>query len=435
MRKPPYNDGNSPMTTLIVTLSPPGMPHNELAYALANNAQALSNHGSAPLALLPRADETVLLLPSDSVSWHRVSLPKLSRSLSAPKLRSVLEGAIEEHLLDDATAVHIASYRAAGSADSAMSWLAVCDKSWLLAHLRSLQNAGHRISRIVPGAFPLDLQQPNANQTVTNGQARAHVSGTPEAAIVTLADNTGVVSVPLHHARTVWPALHTDTLITAEPAVAAAAENIFNTKVTMVQTAQYALQAAQEARSYGVDLAQGELAVKGRGRWLQQASTLLRDLVAAPAWRAARIGLALMLLVNIVGLNAWAWKERSALQTKRLQTSQLLTQTFPNVKAVVDAPLQMQREVAALRQASGAIGSRDMESMYARYSTIVTTGSAPTAIEFVAGELTLKGSGLDASQLSAHQAKLRSAGLLAVRSEDGRIVVTEAAIQRAGVVQ
>ncbi|MGA8515599.1 MAG: type II secretion system protein GspL, partial [Burkholderiaceae bacterium] len=181
------------MTTLIVTLSPPGTSHNELAYAMANNAQALSNHGSAPLALLPRADDTVLLLPSASVSWHRVSLPRLSRSLSAPKLRSVLEGAIEEHLLDDAAAVHIASYRASGSADGTVSWLAVCDKAWLLAHLRSLQMAGHRISRIVPSAFPLDVQLPNASQTASSGQARAHVSGAPEAAIVTLADNTGVV--------------------------------------------------------------------------------------------------------------------------------------------------------------------------------------------------------------------------------------------------
>ncbi len=423
------------MTTLIVTLPSPGTAHSELAYAVANNAQALSNHGSAPLALLPRADETVLLLPSDSVSWHRVSLPKLSRSLSAPKLRSVLEGAIEEHLLDDASAVHIASYRASGNADGTMSWLAVCDKSWLLEHLRSLQNAGHRISRIVPSAFPLNVQQPNAHQTASSGQVRAHVSGIPEAANVSVADDTGVVSVPLHHARTVWPALHTDTLITAEPAVAAAAENIFNTKVTMVQTAQYALLAAQEARNHGVDLAQGELAVKGSGRWLQQASTLLRELVSAPVWRAARMGLALMLLVNIVGLNAWAWKERSALQVKQLQKNQLLTQTFPNVKVVVDAPLQMQRELVALRQSSGAAGSRDLESMYALYSSIVATGSSPTAIEFAAGELTLKGSGLDASQLTTHQARLRSAGLSAVRSDDGRIVVTEVAAQRAGVLQ
>jgi general secretion pathway protein L len=423
------------MTTLIVTLSPVGTSNNELAYAVANNAQALSNHGSAPLALLPRADETVLLLPSASVSWHRVSLPKLARSMSAPKMRSVLEGAIEEHLLDDSPAVHIASYRASGSPDSSMSWLAVCDKVWLLAHLRSLQGAGHRISRIVPSAFPLDMQQPNAKLGAANGAARAHVSGTPEAASVTLADASGVVTVPLQHARTVWPTLAADTFITAEPAVAAAAESLFNTKVTMVQTAQYALQAAQDARSYGVDLAQGELAVKGRGRWLQQASTLLRDLVAAPAWAAARIGLALLLLVNSVGLNAWAWKERSTLQAKQLQTTQMLTQTFPNVKVVVDAPLQMQRELAALRQASGGIGSRDFESLYARYSAIVSPSTTPTAIEFAGGELTLKGAGIDASQLAAHQAKLRSAGLSALRSEDGRIIVTEAAAQRAGAVQ
>jgi general secretion pathway protein L len=359
------------MTTLIVTLSPPGAAAQELSYALVNNAQALSSHGSAPLALLPRADDTVLLLPSASVAWHRASLPKLSRSLSAQKLRAVLEGAIEEQLLDDASAVHIATYKASTGAESALTWLAVCDKAWLLQHLRSLQAAGQRISCIVPSAFPLDLIPASAKPSAAPGAARAHVSGTPEATSVTLADTTGVVTVPLHHARAIWPALAADTLISAEPAVAAAAESLFNTKVNMVQTAQYALQAATEARSYGVDLAQGELAVRGSGRWLQQASTVLRDLVAAPAWRAARYGLALLLLVQVVGLNAWAWKERSSLQAKKQQATQLLTQTFPNVKVVVDAPLQMQREVAALRLASGAIGNRDFESLYARFSALV----------------------------------------------------------------
>jgi general secretion pathway protein L len=419
------------MTTLIVTLSPPGAATQELAYALVNNAQSLSSHGAAPLALLPRADETVLLLPSASVAWHRASLPKLSRSLSAQKLRAVLEGAIEEHLLDDASAVHIASYKTSAGAESALSWLAVCDKAWLLQHLRSLQGAGHRISRIVPSAFPLDLMPATAKPGSAPSAARAHVSGTPETASVTLADTTGVVTVPLQHARAVWPALTTDTVISAEPAVAAAAESLFNSKITMVQTAQYALQAATDARSFGIDLAQGELAVKGSGRWLQQASTLLRDLVAAPAWRAARYGLALLLLVHVVGLNAWAWKERSSLQAKQQQATQLLTQTFPNVKVVVDAPLQMQREVAALRLASGAIGNRDFESMYARYSAIVPAGSAPTAIEFAAGQLSIRGADLPANQLSGLQAKLQSAGL-AARSEDGRIIVTEASVQRAG---
>lgn len=417
------------MSTLIVTLSPPGSSPGELAYCLASNAQTISSHGSAPLALLPRADDTVLLLPGAALSWHRVTLPKLSRTTSAQKMRAVLDGLLEEQLLDDTAALHIAHVRARDAADHS-AWLAVCNKDWLLQQLQSVQAAGHRVSGIVPQAFP-QLAQAGAQGSANAG--RAHISGTPDAACITLADSDGVLTLPLSQAHVVWPALDVQTLsaITAEPAVAALAEATLGTKVAIAQSAQQALTALLEARSYGIDLAQGDLAVAGSGRWLQLAGTALRDLLSAPAWRAARIGLALLVLAQVVGLNAWAWRERSAVQAKRQQVNQLLTQTFPQVRVVVDAPVQMQREVAALRQASGGLGTRDLESLLARFAAQAAATSAPSAIEFASGEVTLKGAGLDAGQLSGLQPRLQSAGL-AVRSEADRIVISETASARTG---
>jgi general secretion pathway protein L len=416
------------MSTLIVTLSAPGQPGHELAYCLTTNAQTISSHGNAALALLPRADETVLLLPSTALSWHRVTLPKLSRSTSAQKMRAVLDGLAEEQLLDDTAALHIAPYRPSDSTDNT-TWLAVCDKDWLVQHLRSVQAAGHKVSRIVPQAFPLSAVDADTAAV----SHRVHVSGTPEAAWVTLTDASGVLTVPLAHARAAWPEIGADAQvsITAEPAVAAAAEAVLSSKVTIVQSAQQALQATLDARSYGVDLAHGDIAVTGSGRWLQLAGTMVRDLAAAPAWRAARIGFALLLLANVVGLNVWAWKERNALVAKRTLVNQLLTTTFPQVKVVVDAPVQMQREVSSLRQASGTLGSRDLESMYARFAAIAAVNAAPAAIDFAAGEVTVKGSGMAASQLSGLQGKLQNAGL-AVRSDADRIVISEASTPRAG---
>ncbi len=416
------------MSTLIVTLNPPALSSPELDYCLVSNAQTISSHGSAAPALLPKADDTVLLLPVSALSWRQLTLPKLARSTSAQKLRAVIDGMVEEHLLDDTGALHIASYKSPDAADNQV-WLAVCDKAWLSAGVHTLQAAGLRLSRIVPQAFPLQGA----------GQAdawRVHISGTPESALVTVADSAGVLSAPLSHARAVWPALGSqealDTLtITAEPAVAAMAEATLGSKVTIVQSAQYALQALLDARTYGIDLAQGDMAVAGRGRWLQQAAGVLRDLLSAPAWRAARIGFALFVVANIVGLNAWAWQERSALEAKRKLSTQLLTQTFPQVKVVVDAPVQMQREVSLLRQASGALGSRDLESMYARFAAAAQLNAAPAAIEFAAGEVSIKGSGLGAAQLSALQAQLQGAGLSA-RSDADRVVLSEAASKRAG---
>ena len=80
---------------------------------------------------------------------------------------------------------------------------------------------------------------------------------------------------------------------------------------------------------------------------------MLQTLRYAPEWRAARWGVAMLLLTQLIGLNAWAWKERSALQAKRDAVRTTLTTTFQSVRVVVDAPVQMEREVAALRQATG----------------------------------------------------------------------------------
>ncbi len=427
------------MSTLIITLNPPSQPGPELDYCLASNAQTVSSHGSAVPALLPRADETVLLLPSLTVSWHHVSLPKLARSTSAQKMRAVLDGLIEEQLLDDTHTVHIATFRASGETDANATWVAVCDKQWLMQELQAIQSAGHRVSRIATHSYPLATMAPSSDEHSGDSPAsavRVHVSGTPETATVTVADASGVLSVPLAHARVVWPdawqgLASSGTTITAEPAVAAAAEALLDNKVAIVQSAQQALQATLDARSMGLDLAQGDLIVAGSGRWLQKAGALARDLLAAPAWRTARWGAALLLLAHVVGLNAWAWKERSSLDTKRRQTSQILTQAFPQVKVIVDAPAQMQRELAALRLASGGLSNRDFESLYARFAAVVPSKTVPTSIDFAAGEVSIKGSGLSASQLSELQPELSAAGL-AARSEGERVIVSEAPSTRTG---
>ena len=89
----------------------------------------------------------------------------------------------------------------------------------------------------------------------------------------------------------------------------------------------------------------------------------------------------------------------------------LLTDTFPQVKVVVDAPVQMAREVAALRQATGAASGRDLEPMLQAFGQLALTQQAPTAIEFEAGELRLKGLTLAAGALAEANPRLRPLGL------------------------
>jgi general secretion pathway protein L len=420
------------MTTLIVTLTPPGQPDPDMAYCQVSNAQTISSYGSASLGLLPRADDVVLLLPSIAVSWHRVGLPKLARSLSAPKLRAMLEALAEEVVLDDTAGLHIALYRPKAGLDPQAAWLAVCDKAWLAGQLQFFQGAGYKVSRIVPQAYPLPTVAASADVAGSGASpaARLHASGSPDMAMVTMTDSEGVLTVPLAQAKLLWPQLRTDDTfaVSAEPAVAAATEAALNIKVTVVQTAQVALQAMLDARNDGVDLAQGSMALTGSDRWLQKVGATLRLWLAAPEWRTARVGALVLALVHLVGLNAWAWKERSSLAAKRSQTTQILTQAFPQVKVVVDAPVQMQREMNALRQASGSLAGRDFESLYARFFALTTGLAAPAAIEFSAGEVSLKGHGMSTSQLAELAPKLRIAGLSA-RSEADKIIIAELTAQ------
>jgi general secretion pathway protein L len=231
-----------------------------------------------------------------------------------------------------------------------------------------------------------------------------------------------VISFPINQ-PTLLPAIDEGTLITAEPAVAVAAEMVLQQNVSVLQGSQYLYQAAQGAQAAGINLAQGELSLAGQGKLLQRFVAGLQELMAAPAWRPVRWGLALLLLANVVGLNAWAWKASSSLQDKRAQMNQTLTQSFPNVKVVVDAPVQMQRELQALKQAQGELSGRDFESIYGRFAATVGINTAPNAIEFVANEVVVRGSGLTAEQLQGLQGKLQFAGL-AVRSDAQRLIIT-----------
>jgi general secretion pathway protein L len=433
------------MTTLIATLSPPhssGASAAEVAYCQVTNAQTVSSYGTAAIGLLPRADEVVLLLPAQTVSWHLVQIPKLARSISAVKLRALVDGLAEELVLDDTAKLHISLYRPK-TGDASKAWLAVCDTHWLAEQLQSFQAAGHRVRSIIASAYPLtpvagdtlradpSMGDVGTGSTAPASSARIHVSGSLETAMVTVADASGVLSIPLGQARLIWPGISDGgNTISAEPAVAAAAEASLGTKVTVVQSAQVALQALLDSNNEGLNLAQGAFALSGSDRWLQKFTHTARDLLSAPGWRTARLGAIVLAIAHLLGLNAWAWKERSSLEAKRGQTTQLLTQNFPQVKVIVDAPVQMQRELALLRQASGSLSSRDLENLMAKFYGTASTANTPSAIEFVNGELTLKGTGLSASQLSELQPKLRAAGL-AVRNEADRVVVSELAAARA----
>jgi general secretion pathway protein L len=349
----------------------------------------------------------VALLPPQALSWHAVGLPKLAKGMSQAKLQAVLVGLLEEQLLDEPADVHLSLHTLAGQ-----QWAAACHKAWLHEQIKTLQAAGVQLSAIRALAMPSDLPF-------------VHVSGNTDQALITLADSQGVVQLPLAYSA-VLPAVLDNASYTAEPAVAAAAEQATGWRFDVSQAAQQALLGAQRAQAAGVDLAQGEFALAGAGRGMQRLGHTLSGMLAAPQWRPWRWGVVALVAAQILGLNAWAWQQKRELSAKRAQMQQILSTTFPQVKVIVDAPVQMQRELTSLRQAQGQLASRDFESMLGRFSAAASLPTPPSAMDYVAGELSLKGTGLQAAQMEQLSGKLQASGLQ-VRSDAQQLLLTDSA--------
>ncbi|WHZ12700.1 MAG: General secretion pathway protein L [Burkholderiaceae bacterium] len=403
------------MATLIVHLpSEPVVATTRLEYVLASDRHAQSGSaGTAPAALLPQAagGELVAIVPPALLSWHRITLPP--GNIGSPsRLRAVLEGLLEERLLDDPGTLHFALEPQARAGASA--WVAACDKNWLRSALTVLEVAGRPVARIVPEFAP---------ELATSARPVWHAIGTPEQAQLVLT-GAGVTLLPLTRAGTALAAgaagaagaldAAPDAVrLVAEPAVAELAEHLLQRPVALEAGAQRWLRAAASPW----DLAQFDFASSGRSRVAKRLVGFWQTAAHAPQWRAARWGLGLLLLAQIVGLNAWAWHERAGLERVRGLIRATLTQTFPDVRVVVDAPLQMAREVDALRQATGAASDRDLEAMLGALSAAVPAGRRVAAIEFAPGELSVKGLQLSTAELAAATGKLQARGYRA--SGDG----------------
>lgn len=437
------------MSTLIISLpAAPAQPGPSLAYAytLTADGHTALQHGTAAAALLPAparpGGEVVAVVPVQALSWQRVQLPagvgaglaSFSGALpagmgtAAARLRKVLEGLLEDRLLDEPALLHfaVAPDAAAAARAGAPLWVAVCERAWLRAHLQALEAAGRPVARVLPEFAP---------GATASGTAELHVLGTPEDPWLVRCGHgaeQAVLALPL--SSETWhqwaaPALgaapdggaDAAVPVLAEPAVAALAEKLLGRPVTLHTASARALAAARGRW----DLAQFDLASTVHTRLARKLGGAANALWHAPQWRAARWGAGVLAAAHLLGLNAWAWQERQALAAKEAAVRAALTTSFPQVKVVVDAPAQMERELDLLRQRAGAVSARDFEPLLAAAAAALPAGQVPTAIEYSPGELRLRGLAPGAEAQTTLRTRLAAAGYDS-RLEDGALIVRAA---------
>ena len=412
------------MTILMLIIALPHPPaHAATGYAhVHSDGHSVTRSATGAAATLSaHAGEVVAVVPHSRMSWLKVQLPPASHG---PRLTSVLQGLLEDRLLDDPQQLHLvlppnsqALARTGGT-----TWVVACDKTWLREVLAPLQAAGLTVQRLVP-----ELQPTNTPVL--------HVMGEPDQPLSVLTQSDGVSLLPTNAAS--WrafqalndatPDTHSDTAlhIYAEPAMVARVESLFQRQPVLQSAAQRWVAASQSAW----DLAQGEWAQGGSQRLKRGLQSAWQTLAHAPAWRAVRLGAAALVLLQIVGLNALAWREKSAIDQQQLALHRILKTSFPAVSLVIDAPLQMQREVDALQQKSGHVSRTDFEPLLAALAGALPTGQVPEQLHFANAAVRVQGLSLDDKAQQTAQASLKAQGL-SLRPDGNNTWVLQAEAQR-----
>ena len=392
--------------------------HRDYAYVTSADGIEYEAQGQAAAALLPTRSEVIAVVHEADVSWHRIMLPKAPAS----RLRMALVGVLEEALLDDAEAVHLAVEPLATSGQTA--WIAAIDKGWLQQELAALQKAGVFVDRVVPMVWPDD--PPTAHFHARE----AGSAGSPRGVVLTWASADGVATVRLDGglARALVPSPPpVATRWSAAPMAAVAAEQWLGAPVNVMTVEQRLLQAGRSLWNLRqFDLARRNKGTRAMRDWLRQAMS--------PAWRPVRIGIAMFLVGQIAGLNLWAWHEKSEIEARRGAIQALVKKTFPRVSETDvqrDAAAVMQRETQALRTLAGKAGDGDLEPMLQAAAAAWPGGRPPVEnLRFELGKLTLAANGWSDAQIEQFRGVLRPAGYQ-VDASEGRLVLTRA---RAGSV-
>ncbi|HEY9065462.1 MAG TPA: type II secretion system protein GspL [Burkholderiaceae bacterium] len=370
--------------------------------------------GRCAASLLPKASTVIAVVGDTDVSWHRITLPKAPTS----RLRAALVGVLEEALLDDAETIHLAVAPQASAGQP--TWIAAVDRRWLRNELAVLEKADVFVDRVVPMAWPDEPPIGHFAEIDAGDDGRS-----PDGIALNWAHADGVASIRLQGglARSLIPnPPPVGTRWSASPGAASAAEQWLGSPVPVMPPGERLLQAARSLWN----LRQFDLTQRTRG------ARALRDSMRkffSPEWRPVRIGLVTLVIAQIIGLNLWAWHQRSAIDAKRLELRSVAKQAFPRVSDLDiqrDPVAVVQRETQTLRTQAGKPGDNDLETLL-QAAASAWPGDRPAAdnLRFEPGRLSFGASGWSDAQIEQFRSLLRPGGWQ-VDATEGRLTLSRA---------
>lgn len=382
----------------------------EYDYLFSSDGQSINTQSRRPSRMLPRADNVVLVPAEGDISWHRITMPRAKTG----KLRAALAGMLEEQLLEDPDQLHFAVDPDVLGGEP--GWVAVISKPWLQDHLAELEQAHLVVDRIAPLSWPgLPPQGHLYDPEPDAGFAKQ----APSLALqLSHPDGVGNLRVEGSLSRSMLnPELMQAIQWSATPDVAAPAERWLGSKITVVTPQQRALQALQSPWN----LRQFDLALRTGG--VRAVRQIYRNFMRR-TWRPVRLGLAALLGVQLLGMNLSAWQLRQQLDERKAELGRVLKSSFPQVRAVLDAPVQMRREMEQLRAQSGRPSEQDFETLMAVAAQAWPGDRGPAdGLAFEPGRLHITASGWSDAQIQTFRQQLQSEGW-ALDFSDGRMSIS-----------
>lgn len=379
------------MKTLTVALPRTGPDAAaELHFVQSLNGQTAIEHGRSPLALLPKSDMLVLVVPTEQLSFHAITCPKAPKG----KLATALTSIVEDSLLQAPEDVTVALSPEAKPGETC--WVAVCNRAWLQAWIDLFDWAGHHVGRLVP------QHAPQLNLSIS-------AIGEPDNIWLVKTDRDGVVAAPLRSASHLTAALAPQQAVLAPPDLISSVESTLPYPVHIHTTANALLASTQSPW----ELAQFDMRVGHATSWRKRLYRMGSALLQESRWYWVRWGLVGLMVVNVAGLNWMAFQEKSAIAHKKMQQLQLFKQTFPQVTVVRDAPSQMTYELSRLHQTGSLAIPSDLESLLAAVGR-AHNGSTPltiTQLDYQNRQLVASGFNLPADQVKALQEQLAATEL------------------------
>lgn len=343
--------------------------------------------------------QCVLVAPASALSWPKVGLPAGLKLHGNKRLLPVLQGLVEESLLQDAETMHLALPPHAAAPD--IFSVAACSRDWLAQWLQAFEKAGIKVARVIPEFAPDVL-----------GDA---LWATGVGHDIWLAGMQGAVPValPLDGAVHVF----TDAKrIKALPSTYEAVCRAFGADRVELLTEQAW---AQEQLKSHWNLAQHGFAGNWAERMRRTATAAAQAFFYAPQWRAARLACITAAFAGAVLLNVQAWRQQQALQALSESIAKTAQQTFPRLQVLVDAPLQMQRELQRLRRERGVLDTTDFEPLAsAAGAALHALNVQVSAVQFGRGSLVLEG--VSSTHFAAMKERLADSGY--VVEMDGKLM-------------